>query len=192
MASDTLMNLPFQSSSDWLWHDSIGYVFPMGGMLTVDNRVQKGNWHDINHVYVPTDTTSGALFKAWLQHGKKPKSSKYAYIILPSIGKNDMSKNPAGNIEILANTDSIQAVENKTEQVIGLIFYKPGKFDYNGLVIEVDKACLLMIKNIGSASQKSYIADPTQKLEKIKARIGKYIHSLQLPSGHKIGATLEF
>ena len=36
-------------SPDWALHNEIGYIFPKGGRIFLNNRQQTGSWYDINH-----------------------------------------------------------------------------------------------------------------------------------------------
>lgn len=89
-----------------------------------------------------------------------PDRTSYEYIILPGMTKEETeeySKNP--QIEILANTQKIQAVKNKELGITAIVFWERGSF----AELEVSEPMLVMIRE-GDGVTVS-VCDPTQKLD---------------------------
>ena len=86
------------------------------------------------------------------------------------------------NIEILANTDSMQVVRNKKLGVWEFIFYQGATFTHGELSIKVNKGCALLFKDIEKPSVQFHIADPAQTQSKITLEIHIPSVSLQAKS----------
>jgi chondroitin AC lyase len=112
---------------------------------------------------------SKKVFTLWFNHGKNVKAGTYAYIVVP--GKNtadEMEQYKRGNtVEILANTGSIQAVWHKGLDILGIIFYEAGVFEHNGVCVQSDKACAILLKNMRTPTIAMYISDPAQAKSQI-------------------------
>jgi len=162
----------YASSPKWVLHDSIGYVFPNGGNVVVSNQKQSGNWYDINNNGKNAEV-SRDVFSLWFNHGKKVSNGSYAYIIVPNKNAAGMKNYyESGDVEILANDASIQAVYHKTLDMLGIIFYSPAAFTGKDISVEVDKPCVLLFKKKADHIEMN-IADPAQSqtVINVKTRI---------------------
>ncbi len=133
----------------WVHHDGIGYVFPdtRKNVVFLTNDVQTGSRWSITHRYPDKKKISTDVFSLWLDHGKSPSNACYAYIVAPAVGLEKMkayAENPP--VEVISNTPDLQAVRHKGLKVIQAAYYKAGVLRIkNGLVITVNKPCLLLI-----------------------------------------------
>lgn len=162
-------------SPEWVWHNGIGYVFPQGGEVFLNNQVQAGTWYDINHTE-SKDVQQKEIFTLGVNQGIAPQDGTYAYIVVPGIDSSKkMKAYKSANIEILANTDSMQIVKHQKLGIWQMVFYQAGTFSHKEMTVKVDKACTLMLKNINQANAKLHIADPaqTQSCIKVEVRIPK-------------------
>ncbi|HSC52006.1 MAG TPA: polysaccharide lyase family 8 super-sandwich domain-containing protein [Phnomibacter sp.] len=150
----------------WVWHDSIGYYFLQPGKAVISGENQKGSWSSINAAY-DTATLHGKLFKLFIGHGAKPAHESYAYCVVPSIGLSNAGKYPVNNIQVLANTESQQAVVHKPLQMLQVCFYTAGFVQYGTLKITVDKPCVVLVKRINTPAPEIWIADPGQQQNEI-------------------------
>ena len=185
------------SSKDafWAWHDSIGYFFPQGGDVQISKSEQTGSWKHINNSFTDEEE-KGGVFKLWFDHGKKPQNSSYAYIVLPGINNaEEMKKYDSKKIHIIANNDSLQAVQHDGLNITQVVFYKAGKLNVAGFSISVDEPCILMLKN-GGSNANIYVADPTQTETTISITIqnsktGKQkIMTIDLPKKEMAGSMI--
>lgn len=181
---------------NWILHDEIGYYFPEGGELSLSTGIQKGNWYQINNSYAK-DEVAKDVFKLWINHGTKPNSAKYCYIVLPNIkSAAEMNKFDASAIKVLANTNEIQAVYHQKLNILQAIFYQSGTLNLLSMEIKTDKACALMIKNI-NGKRLLTIADPLQKektatLSFKDLKTGKTERvTVNFPEGPFAGSTVE-
>lgn len=120
--------------------------------------------------YKPTASEEPRPFvEILINHGKNPTNGTYAYVMLPYATEEKTkayAENP--NVEIIANTNSIQAVKEKNLGITGIIFYEAG--ECSG--IKVDKPCIVTFKEKdGEFTIK--VCEPTNKENSINAEILK-------------------
>jgi chondroitin AC lyase len=68
------------SKINWVHHNRVGYYFPSGGGITIENTNQTGSWNDINIAESKKPLTY-KVFSAWIDHGNTPSNSKYEYVV---------------------------------------------------------------------------------------------------------------
>lgn len=180
----------------WVWQDSVGYFFPSGGKLQLTNQIQTGSWAKIN-ANRSKAKIKGKVFKLWFNHGVDPINQSYAYVVRPGVNEDDMI-NRFGNVQILSNTGTIQAVKNENLNIIQAVFYEPGILIDHNFSVKVDQACIILIKNISSKSPIIHVADPTQQLAKVQLILNsEWIKetegcSIIFPQGAHKGASVSF
>lgn len=128
----------------WVHIENVGgYVLPKGGKLSMAKTA---------------DTVSCIEF--WLEHGVNPQKAEYAYIMLPTKGAEETKAYSESNdIEILANSEKLQAVREKSLGVTGMVFWQGGTFEN----ITVSEGAIVMQQEKDGILTVS-ISDPTQKL----------------------------
>ena len=187
----------------WVLHDSTGYFFPSGGNLSVSNAVQTGNWRPrINTMSnISNATISQEVFKLWFSHGVGPVNGKYAYIVVPNMANaSAMAAYNTSGIQILANSDSIQAVKHTGLGILQAAFYKGGSMldSSSGMRIQLDRPAVAMVKNVGGSTVQVTVADPTHNLVVVNLAVtfpgaGAAINKkVTLPSGNFKGASVSF
>ncbi len=115
-------------------------------------------------IYVPKDknddvfcrinsTNDGKLnfFELWIDHGKTPSKATYEYVIVPASALN-LEKFfeefvAAPDYEVIANTDTVQAVKDNESGLVGYTFWTGA--ECNG--IKTDFACNMMVKESDSS-----------------------------------------
>lgn len=158
-------------SPEWVLHNGIGYFFPHGGDVFLNKKTQAGSWYDINHTESKSVQQEG-VFTLGLNHGMTPRNATYAYIVVPGIRTTQQVKSyKNGSVEILANTDSMQVVRHSKLGIWQMVFYKEGAFSHKDITVRVDKACVLMIKNVRHRQAELHIADPSQAKSSIKVNV---------------------
>lgn len=179
----------------WVLHDGIGYVFPNESKVTLSTINQKGNWYHINNSHPKTEL-SGDVFKLWINHGVKPDAGSYAYVVYPGI-KNSLplTNFSKSGIQIISNTPQIQAVANEKLNMLQVVFYEPGVLTLDGYRVQVDKACVLMIRDLKQKAVIS-IADPLQKEDRALVSIAnlaagtKKEYPVNFPKNEFAGSTI--
>jgi len=158
----------------WVLHDSVGYYFPVPVTANINNTTLTGNWRQITHQSRATEEpVQKDVFTLWLDHGKKPVSSSYTYIIVPGISSSSLELySKSKNIVILANSTGIQAVQSKSLNISEVVFYQPGKINLgNNLILNSDSPCILMIKLNGKTIDEIAVSDPTEKLSSLRLSV---------------------
>ena len=140
--------------------DRVGFYFPKEfGQLKARIAASTGNWGNIN--LTATKDVVKNYFELWFDHGKNPQNAEYSYVILPGKTSEEMKeyeKNP--NVEILANTDEVQAVGYKNKSVIGANFWQDKAASVSG--ISSDKKASIIVKQSGDVVEIG-VSDPTMK-----------------------------
>ena len=151
--------------------DRVGFYFPKeAGELKARIAASTGNWGNIN--LTATKDVVKNYFELWFDHGKNPQNVQYSYVILPGRTEEEMKeyeKNPS--VEILANTDEVQAVGYKNKSVIGANFWQDKTASVSG--ISSDKKASIIVKQSGDVVEIG-VSDPTMKnLGTIEVEIDK-------------------
>ncbi len=175
----------------WLWHDSIGYYFPKGGLMSLSTGEQTGSWATINSNRSKNEV-KGKVFKLWFNHGVDPVNQSYAYVVKPGLSEQEMTSNRVSPITIIANNSALQAVVNTDLQMIQAVFHQAGTLTYLGYTIRVNQPCVLLLKAINSKSPTVYVSDPTQMLTDVHISFNTASTSLTFPQGEHKGATTSF
>lgn len=171
------------------WQDSIGYYIKPGGTIHYTAENQKGKWSRIN-ISQPEDTVSGKVFKLWIDHGANPQNAGYAYAVVPGISAKQFKQvSPFSDVEILSNTNSIQAVANTKLNIVQIVFYKAGKITAGNIIISASEACVLMLKKKDAAGIELFVADPTLKLTNITVTVNGKKAECTLPEKQYAGST---
>lgn len=155
----------YTDNIDWAYHDKVGYFFPEteDGTVNLTAQQQSGDWNAINTNYADVPTVTKDVFTLSFNHGTDPTDGKYAYVIVPGLASASAaaSYNVSNKIEILINSDSLQAVYHKEQKVYGLVFHKAASFKSDsGLEIETDTGCTMLVKDVDQAETIAYVADP--------------------------------
>ncbi|MGN6491297.1 MAG: polysaccharide lyase family 8 super-sandwich domain-containing protein [Agriterribacter sp.] len=180
----------------WVSQGNIGYFFPSGGNLTLSNQTQTGTWKSINSSQSDAQV-SGNVFKLWINHGVKPVNSAYAYIVVPGLGTQEqMQAYDMSRIQILANTDNIQAIRHTALDRLQIVFYKAGEFTNGTTVVKVDQPCVLTLKNLQTNNVTVHVADPSQSQAQITVSLKTDLFTVTrtgtfaLPQGDFAGSTV--
>lgn len=161
----------YNNELDWALNNGIGYLFPQGGNLFLTTGTQSGSWYDINQS-TPKTEVEEPVFTLGFDHGLSPQNATYAYIIVPNKKTPaEMAAYPTKNIEILANTDSVQVVRNKQLGIWQMVFYQKATFVHKEMSVSVDKGCALLFRDITAPEATFHIADPAQAQAKIEVEV---------------------
>ncbi len=181
--------------SQWIWHGKTGYYLVNPTMLIVSSQKITGDWSTIGAYPKGTLETKNVLTIS-KSHGFKPEGSSFAYIVVPGMDKAHFEKYNLNAVQILANNDSLQAVQNKALKMYGLVLHKAQTVTLNNNVtISANQKCILLLKNV-NGKYSICLADPTQKLTNVhisltlsgKIQLDKEI---QLPQGDFKGSTIK-
>lgn len=175
-------------------NDKVGYSFPGSENLQLSNGIQKGSWFRIN-ANLSKDTVEKRVFTLHIDHGISPNMSAYNYTIWPGINSiNDINDDATS---VLSNTQKIQAVFDKSTDILQAVFYEDATLRLGKTTLKVSEPCLIMIKQLNATSPSITVADPTQKLKRVKINLdrgkqkGKNEWICDLPQGVMAGMSME-
>lgn len=181
----------------WALQGNVGYYFPQAGLVSISNQTQTGSWSSINTTG-STASVAADVFKLWFKHGVAPGNASYAYYVLPGkTSATEMQAYNASDISILTNTSTVQAVRHNGLGIWQIVFYQPGEFTADQVTVEVDKACVVMLKNTASSDVTVHIADPAQSAQQIYLGFknnqftSMKAATIAMPTGASAGSSVE-
>jgi hyaluronate lyase len=160
------------SNVSWAWLDGnaagsgVGYYFPTPVSVNTLRENRTGTWNAINTGGQTSPQSTNNFVSLALAHGTQPSSASYAYAVLPNQTSSSMSGYAASpDIAILANTTSVQAVLDKSINVVGANFWNNSAAtvnDANGFAYlsSAQQASVTTRENGGELDVA--VADPTQ------------------------------
>ena len=149
----------------------------------MSNQSETGRWSDLtDQKNISKEPVSTDIFKLWFNHGDKinetdihgnrilKKSPGYAYIVVPNVsieGLEVSSQNNRG-IEILSNTEELQAVKHNLLGQVHLAFYKAGEIEIGkGQKVKMESHGMALLKNVNGKITELILSDPSRNLNKI-------------------------
>lgn len=156
-------------------HGGVYYDIKYPGQTIISNDKQSGSWGRINHS-LSKDVISDDVFSLWIDHGKNPVDSSYAYVLsVPDLIRNINSLNllKTHSLEVIENTSKVQAVYDKKNNVAGVVFYEHGSVKLsNNLKIGVDKPCLVLVNCMVQNNIMVSVSNPENKAMSVNVEIG--------------------
>lgn len=150
------------SNPKWVHHDNVGYVFPASADVNYRNTSQSGSWNEINSGQSSATVTKN-VFSLWIDHGVRPSTASYEYIIVPAKSKSEI-QSYSNNlpITIIANNQNQMAVRHNGLGIAGVVFYQPGTVQIRpGLSVQCDSKMIVMIDE-SSSPVKVWCSNPEQ------------------------------
>jgi chondroitin AC lyase len=175
----------------WVHHDGVGYVFPSGGNTTLKTDKQTGSWRAINETE-SDEPISHEVFSLWLNHGKAPENEAYCYVVMPNKTVEEMAQASTNHgFVVVKNNAEIQAVQNIEQKTKAIVFYRPGKVEFDKkLTIESDKPTLVLMQEQGNGYEIS-VSDPIHSAAEINITFNKRnTVNFILPQGEYRGSTV--
>jgi chondroitin AC lyase len=167
----------------WVHYNNMGYIFPNGGNLTLENVNKSGQWYAINNGDGNKSTDAAVtnqLFSIWFDHGVLAKNQTYQYIVAMNQSltnfKNIYNNGNTG-YTVVQNTNLVQAVKNDKLSMpkYGMVFYQAGSVDFgNGLVVSVDNPAIVYMEGEGK-NLRVAVSDPNQNLYIIRVTINQVV-----------------
>lgn len=154
--------------AQWVLHNHIGYVFPQGGNIWLNNHEQTGNWRN-NSDNNPIKECKQMVLALGIDHSAKPVDEPYAYIVVPTIKSvKDMERYQEKKaVDIVSNTKSLQAVYHNALHIWQAIFFNPGSMQHKGVTISTDHSCAVMLKKGKRNRYVLHVADPGQRRQPV-------------------------
>ncbi|MFF7158457.1 polysaccharide lyase family 8 super-sandwich domain-containing protein [Streptomyces sp. NPDC008139] len=141
-----------------------GYVFPVGGHVTLLRQDRTGKWTDMDHrgVYDDTAAYTRRFVTMWVDHGVSPTAGSYRYIQLPAATSAQTSAFAASNdVTVASNTAAVQAVSRSGSGVAMANVWQAGAPKAAG--IQVDRTASVVTHRTNGTLSVA-VSDPTQQL----------------------------
>ncbi len=155
----------------WFHCNAKGYIiFPDSNGVNIklwaENRL--GDWHDLDDRYSSGNNQTVNIFQLSINHLTEPTDSKYAYLVIPNITKEEMSTYWSNiPVKVLENSGSIQAVQYSDSNITEMVFYQADSLAIkSNLTVSVDKPAIVMVREFDDEFD-IVIADPNQDLSQI-------------------------
>jgi len=155
--------------------DAVGYYFPEPTDVSVVREERKGNWRDINTAIASGSANDRTITKQYVSlavnHGSAPLNEQYAYVLVPNVSAEQMERYSTEKpVEVLVNTDKVQAVKKRQLGMTGINFWEAGTV---GKITAKQPVSVITAEN-GKVLDVA-IADPTQERETVTVIIeGNY------------------
>lgn len=163
---------------DWIYQDKVGYIFPQSAAVSIKNGEAIGSWWRINkQTDSPKDEIKLDVFKAWIDHGKRPSEQTYEYIVVPATSVEKLEENASrNNIKILSNTPELQAVSHSGLNICEAVFYKAGEVQVSdNIKMSCDSPGIVIIKTDGQNILEISVSDPNRELRKMSLSVSSKI-----------------
>jgi chondroitin AC lyase len=171
---------------NWLWQDSIAYIFPDAGQQVKTNiNFRKSNWNVIDGASDKPIVDS--VLSIYLSH---VNTDTYTYLVKPGIDVKDTKKlNDQNPVQVLSNSKELQAI--RLGNSILAVFYTAGslKISENN-TIQVDQACMLICNNNTGNTTELWVSDPSRKNLGLTVTLNGKDKKISLPQGDLIGSTV--
>ncbi|MEG1636786.1 MAG: polysaccharide lyase family 8 super-sandwich domain-containing protein [Cellulosilyticaceae bacterium] len=138
----------------------IGYYFPSKQNIHMKKVANTGKWADVKKGSKADEVTKNYV-EMWLSHGTNPTDDTYEYVLLPGKSVKDTEKYAKkSGVEILANTEKVQAVKENNLGLLAANFWEDEVTTAGD--VTVNKKASVMTKNDKKTLEVA-IADPTMK-----------------------------
>ncbi len=144
----------FENPDYLLWQGHAGYVF-----------LDKTNLYVSRYNY--TTNVEQPYLEVRVEHGENPIDASYAFAVLPYADEEKLEKYAkCPDVEIISNTNSLQAVREKNLGISSYVFYEAGKCEN----IATDTPCIISVSEKDGGFEFS-VCDPTLEAESIIVKI---------------------
>ena len=165
---------------DWVFHDSVGYMFPQSTQVHMSNEKAAGSWWRINkQTDSPKEAIELDLFTLWLDHGPRPSEAAYAYTVIPATTLETVKEKAINSpTSILVNSPEIQAVAHVDLDMQQAVFYQAGEIQLsNGLSLMAYAPCIVMYQKLPNDKTRLTVSDPNRELGSIHLSLSERIET---------------
>ncbi|MBT5832175.1 MAG: hypothetical protein HOH77_18460, partial [Candidatus Latescibacteria bacterium] len=183
--TETVLNAP-----QYIWHDQIGYVFPEATPVNVLAKQQTGRIVDLFD-FGSDEWLYEDIFCLYQDHGVQPTDEHYQYIVVPSVTENELRQYvKTSHIQVISNTETLQAVCHDQLGVSGIVFYQPGHIQLTeNIKVSVDHPCIALIREMGQTIQVA-LSNPENTEAEITLQINNHELHFFIPSGQYAGQSI--
>ncbi|OME01437.1 hypothetical protein BSK64_21605 [Paenibacillus odorifer] len=146
----------------------IGYYFPDAPTIDGLRESRTGAWKDINQGG-STEPITRNYASLSIAQGTNPVNQSYSYVLLPNQDETATARySSSPDIEIIANTDSVQAVKEQKLGLTAMNFWAPGMIES----VRANHPASIIIKESGDELTIA-ISDPTQSQSVVNVDVGR-------------------
>jgi chondroitin AC lyase len=171
-------------------HDGILYYFPVPLPVVARLGTQRARPSGANGASEPEVRE---VFNLWIDHGSQPHGSTYTYIVLPVGDDPDAAARARlelGQIDIITNTSSIQAVRHRKRRLLEVAFWQPGMVPLEGGGrIAVNQPCLLICRETPDGVRLS-VSNPRNEPLAVHVEYANRCLRFDLPGGENAGRSV--
>ncbi len=172
----------------WVYHDHVGYVFAPKTRIYLSLGPQTGAWSGIGTG--PDTPVTKQVFDLWIDHGRSPQNASYEYAVLPNVTPENVARRAqTPDLDVLANTTSLQAVYNRRLRLEEIAFRKPGALETPLGRVAVDHSCLLMVRKTVDGWELT-AANPENLRLKLHVSVNGRQTAIELPGGNFAGSSV--
>lgn len=145
-------------SAAWFWHDQVGYLIRTNSPAQLKLMAERRQLNPIlmedsyKNAIAAEDNSSGTInmFQLAINHGVNPENDQYNYRVIPDVTLDNFCQlMKLKTVEIIQNSNKIQAVYNAFDEVLEVVFFEPGELNLpDGKTVKVDKKAILMLRRI--------------------------------------------
>jgi len=137
--------------------ENIGYKIVYAPQLNLKKETRTGNWENIGGT--STEEITKDYFTAYINHGKNPKKSGFAYIILPMYTQEEVDNYDVSRFEIVKLDKEAHIIKDKKSGVTGINFWKDSPTKELG--IKAYSTLSVLLKE-NDEFLELWVSDPTQ------------------------------
>ena len=145
----------------------------------------------------PSGPVSRDVFLAYLDHGETPIDANYAYLIVADADRAALDRTVAQPpFQIIANTEAVQAVWWPGERLLQAAFFAAGTVSWSaGHSLQVDRDCLVMLRQDEAGAWTLHAADPRQSADPLNVVLSEpsraaRTQAITFPDGDHLGRTI--
>ena len=137
--------------------ENIGYKVVYAPQLNLKKETRTGSWKEIGGTL--SEEISKDYFTAYINHGKNPKKSGFAYIILPMYTQEEVDSYDVSRFEIVKLDKEAHIIKDKKSGVTGINFWKDSPTKELG--IKAYSTLSVLLKE-NDEFLELWVSDPTQ------------------------------
>lgn len=137
--------------------ENIGYKIVYAPQLNLKKETRTGSWKNIGGI--STEEITKDYFTAYINHGKNPKRSGFAYIILPMYTQEEVDNYDVSRFEIVKLDKEAHIIKDKKSGVTGINFWKDSPTKELG--IKAYSTLSVLLKE-NDEFLELWVSDPTQ------------------------------
>eukprot|EP01117_Protostelium_nocturnum_P014433 TRINITY_DN5489_c0_g3_i1.p1 TRINITY_DN5489_c0_g3~~TRINITY_DN5489_c0_g3_i1.p1 ORF type:complete len:732 (-),score=155.16 TRINITY_DN5489_c0_g3_i1:48-2243(-) len=146
----------------WMFHDSIGYIFPNASPLQIETKTVTGKWSDVGAGFA-TGSVTAKMFKATMGVNK----TTAIYIGVPGVslsGFSERREQIQSSVRIISSAPN-QVVLHSGKKLYGLVLSETSTTQIGKIKVANQHPIIILVDFSSKDQILIRVADPTQKLK---------------------------